>query len=97
MPSAIVRSEPLPVYFIGHAGVGLLFDESESNHTVQNNLKAIGEEILSISPRPKAIITFSGHFEAGEIHGPNTIEGKDQLYILHLRQNRTTTTNHSDG
>lgn len=68
-------AKPLPVYFIGHAGVGLLFNESENNKTVQNNLRAIGDEILSIQPRPKAIISFSGHFEAGEIHGPGVIEG----------------------
>lgn len=68
-------AKPLPVYFIGHAGVGLLFNESENNKTVQNNLRAIGDEILAIQPRPKAIISFSGHFEAGEIHGPGVIEG----------------------
>ena len=42
---------------------------------MQRNLEEIGREILAISPRPKAIITFSGHFEAGEIHGPGVIEG----------------------
>ncbi|KAH7069950.1 Extradiol ring-cleavage dioxygenase, class III enzyme, subunit B [Paraphoma chrysanthemicola] len=67
-------AEPLPVYFIGHAGVGLLFDESQNNRTVQENLRAIGKEILGIQPRPKAIVTLSGHFEAGEIHGPGVIE-----------------------
>lgn len=66
----------LPTYFVGHAGVGLLFIDTPENHTVENNLRAIGKEILSISPRPKGIITFSGHFEAGEIHGPKAIEGK---------------------
>ncbi|KAK1764341.1 Extradiol aromatic ring-opening dioxygenase [Phialemonium atrogriseum] len=74
MPSAIQPPRPLPVYFIGHAGVGLLFREDDNNPTVQNNLKAIGDEIRAISPPPKAIITFSGHFEAGEIHGPGVIE-----------------------
>ncbi|KAI0011193.1 Extradiol aromatic ring-opening dioxygenase [Xylariaceae sp. FL0662B] len=85
MPSAITPGRPLPVYFIGHAGVNLLFDESPRNHTVQNNLRAIGKEIREISPRPNAIITFSGHFEAGEIHGPGTIEVnvKRGTYILH--------------
>jgi len=67
--------EPLPVYYIGHAGVGLLFNESKSNYTVQDNLRKIGDEILTLSPQPKAIIAFSGHFEAGEIHGPGVIEG----------------------
>lgn len=65
----------LPVYFIGHAGVNLLFDESTRNRIVQANLKAIGQEILALDPRPKAITIFSGHFEAGEIHGPGVIEG----------------------
>ncbi|KAF3064126.1 4,5-DOPA dioxygenase extradiol-like protein [Daldinia childiae] len=74
MPSAVVPNRPLPVYFIGHAGVGLLFSESPQNRIVQDNLRAVGEEIRAISPRPKAILTFSGHFEAGEIHGPGVIE-----------------------
>jgi aromatic ring-opening dioxygenase catalytic subunit (LigB family) len=72
-PAALTK--PLPVYFIGHAGVGLLFNETQNNHTVQQNLRDIGEEIRAIRPRPKAIITLSGHFEAGEIHGPGVIEG----------------------
>ena len=77
MPSADVADiRPLPVYFIGHAGVGLLFDESAKNRTVQNNLRDIGKEILTISPRPKAVVICSGHFEAGEIHGSGVIEGK---------------------
>lgn len=75
MPSAVAPSRPLPVYFIGHAGVSLLFDESPRNRIVQDNLRAIGREIRGIFPRPKAIITFSGHFEAGEIHGPGVVEG----------------------
>lgn len=76
MPSATQSPQSLPVYFIGHAGVGLLFREGENNRTVQNNLKTIGDEIRAISPPPKAIITLSGHFEAGEIHGPGVIEGE---------------------
>jgi len=75
MPSTTQPAQALPVYFIGHAGVSLLFSDTENNHIVQNNLRAIGEEIRAISPPPKAIITFSGHFEAGEIHGPGVIEG----------------------
>ena len=82
MPSVVEPEKPLPVYYIGHAGVGLLFNESENNRTVQSNLRAIGEEILAISPRPKAIITFSGHFEAGEIHGPGTIEGMSCMLAM---------------
>jgi hypothetical protein len=76
MPSTIQPPQPYPAYFIGHAGVGLLFSESSSNKTVQANLREIGKEILSLLPRPKAIIVFSGHFEAGEIHGPGVIEGE---------------------
>ena len=64
----------LPVYFLGHAGVGLLFRESEENNIVQGNLRDLGEEIRRLRPKPKAIIVFSGHFEAGEIHGPGVIE-----------------------
>lgn len=81
MPSAIAPARPLPVYFIGHAGVGLLFNESPQNRIVQDNLRAIGEEIRAITPRPKAILTFSGHFEAGEIHGPGVIEGESSRTI----------------
>ncbi|KAI2641671.1 Extradiol ring-cleavage dioxygenase, class III enzyme, subunit B [Hypomontagnella submonticulosa] len=85
MPSAVTPARQLPVYFIGHAGVGLLFDESQRNRIVQDNLRAIGEEIRAISPRPKAILTFSGHFEAGEIHGPSVIEVnvKKGTHIMH--------------
>ncbi|KAI1655677.1 Extradiol ring-cleavage dioxygenase, class III enzyme, subunit B [Daldinia decipiens] len=85
MPSAVVPGRLLPVYFIGHAGVGLLFSESPQNRVVQDNLRAISEEIRAISPRPKAILTFSGHFEAGEIHGPGVIEVnvKKGTHIMH--------------
>ncbi|KAJ4294453.1 hypothetical protein N0V90_008144 [Kalmusia sp. IMI 367209] len=84
MPSVEV-TEPLPTYFIGHAGVGLLFKDSENIRIVQNNLREIGREILALSPRPKAVIIFSGHFEAGEIHGPGVIEVnvKRNTPILH--------------
>lgn len=74
MPSAD-QPQKLPAYFIGHAGVPLLYNQSENTKTVRNNLREIGEEILAITPRPKAVIIFSGHFEAGEIHGPGVIEG----------------------
>lgn len=76
MPSTTEATQSLPTYFIGHAGVGLLFDDRPRNEIVQANLRTIGEEILSLSPRPKAVVVFSGHFEAGEIHGPGVIEGK---------------------
>lgn len=76
MPSTVVPAKPLPVYYIGHAGVGLLFDDRPVTQSARVNLREIGEEILSLSPRPKAVITFSGHFEAGEIHGPGVIEGE---------------------
>jgi aromatic ring-opening dioxygenase catalytic subunit (LigB family) len=81
MPSTVQPSQAYPAYFIGHAGVGLLFNESSNNKTVQDNLRSIGKEILSLSPRPKALIVFSGHFEAGEIHGPGVIEGENWLSI----------------
>lgn len=76
MPSAVENPKPLPVYFIGHAGVGLLFKEDENNDIVKDNLRYIGDEIRAISPPPKAILAFSGHFEAGEIHGPGVVEGQ---------------------
>jgi hypothetical protein len=84
MPSTTQPAQPLPVYFIGHAGVSLLFSETENNHIVQDNLRAIGDEIRAIYPPPKAIITFSGHFEAGEIHGPGVIEGVLGLFDLEI-------------
>ncbi|KGO48140.1 Extradiol ring-cleavage dioxygenase, class III enzyme, subunit B [Penicillium expansum] len=74
MPSTIQSTQSLPTYFIGHAGVGLLFDDRPRNKIVQASLRDIGEEIQSLSPRPKAVVVFSGHFEAGEIHGPGVIE-----------------------
>ncbi|KAI1495437.1 Extradiol ring-cleavage dioxygenase, class III enzyme, subunit B [Biscogniauxia marginata] len=85
MPSVIQSPRQLPVYFIGHAGVGLLFKEEENNRVVQNNLKAIGNEIRAISPIPRAILTLSGHFEAGEIHGPGVIEVnvRKNTYVQH--------------
>lgn len=78
MPSAV---SPLPVYFIGHAGVGLLWSPNPDNPVIQANLRDIGREIQAITPRPKAIITFSGHFEAGEIHGPGVIEGMLKTFV----------------
>ncbi|KAL4963297.1 DODA-type extradiol aromatic ring-opening family dioxygenase [Aspergillus stella-maris] len=79
------QSHSPPVYHIGHAGVGLLFDDRPVMQAARTNLKEIGEEILSLLPRPKAIIAFSGHFEAGEIHGPGVIEVnvKKNTYIQH--------------
>lgn len=43
-----------PSYFVGHAGVGLLF--SENLDPVRENLREVGREILALQPRPKAII-----------------------------------------
>ncbi|KAL2817078.1 Extradiol ring-cleavage dioxygenase, class III enzyme, subunit B [Aspergillus cavernicola] len=86
MPSSTTNpTQPLPTYFIGHAGVSLLFDDLARNQIVQTNLRNIGDEILSLSPRPKAIVVFSGHFEAAEIHGPGVIEVnvKRGTYIQH--------------
>ncbi|KAI7780353.1 hypothetical protein LA080_016077 [Diaporthe eres] len=48
MPSAVENTKPLPVYFIGHAGVGLLFKEDENNDIVKDNLRSIGDEILNV-------------------------------------------------
>ncbi|KAL4909683.1 hypothetical protein BDW74DRAFT_173176 [Aspergillus multicolor] len=85
MPSTGETNQALPVYFIGHAGVGLLFDDRPVMQTARANLREIGKEILALNPRPKAIVAFSGHFEAGEIHGPGVIEVnvKKQTHIQH--------------
>ncbi|EPE04089.1 aromatic ring-opening dioxygenase [Ophiostoma piceae UAMH 11346] len=87
MPSIIngKTGQPLPVYFIGHAGANLLFREDSHSETVRQNLRAIGREILGISPPPRAILTLSGHFEASAIHGPGVIEVnvKRNTPILH--------------
>lgn len=83
MPSATQGPQALPTYYIGHAGVPLLYSDTPNNRIVQDNLRAIGDEILALSPRPKAIIVFSGHFEAGEIHGPGVIEGEQFVAYLH--------------
>lgn len=77
MPATITVDTALPVYYIGHAGVNLLFDERPNNLVVQKNLRSIGKEIQAITPPPKAIIIFSGHFESREIHGPNVVEGNN--------------------
>ncbi|CAI6093156.1 unnamed protein product [Clonostachys chloroleuca] len=85
MPNSNTSAQRPPVYYIGHAGVPLLFGDDEITVNARENLRVIGDEILSLEPRPKAIIAFSGHFEAGEIHGPNTIEVnvKDKTHIQH--------------
>ncbi|GAA6008705.1 hypothetical protein JCM10207_001692 [Rhodosporidiobolus poonsookiae] len=72
MPS--VDPTSYPSYFIGHAGVNLLFSDAPTTLTTRANLRAIGQEILALQPRPKALLVFSGHFEAAEIRGPGTIE-----------------------
>lgn len=66
-------SPELPTYFIGHAGVGLIY--LDSAEPVRENIRAIGREIQSIFPQPRAIIVVSGHFTADEIHGPGVVEG----------------------
>jgi len=54
----------LPVYFIGHAGVGVLWNEN--SEPVRENMRQIGEDIRSLNPKPKAIISVSGHFQGVE-------------------------------
>ncbi|ERS98266.1 hypothetical protein HMPREF1624_05049 [Sporothrix schenckii ATCC 58251] len=92
MPSATDASSadaadaaPLPVYFIGHAGASLLFREDPNGTVVRQNLRAIGREIQAITPPPRALLTLSGHFEAGAIHGPGVVEVnvKPATPILH--------------
>jgi hypothetical protein len=81
MPSIVNISQVYPACFIGYTGVGLLFNESSNYDTVPNNLRYIRKEFLSLSLRPKAIIVFSGYFEAGEIYRPGVIEGEQGLSI----------------
>ncbi|GAA5889049.1 hypothetical protein JCM6882_009728 [Rhodosporidiobolus microsporus] len=83
MPS--VDSPAYPLYFIGHAGVGLLFSDAETAQTTRDNLREIGKEILALQPRPKAVVVFSGHFVADEIRGPGALEVnvKPQTPIWH--------------
>lgn len=64
---------PLPSYFLGHAGVGLVFDPSAEG--VRENVRQLGREIAAVEPRPRAILVVSGHFTANEIHGPGVVEG----------------------
>lgn len=73
MPSLPAPVSAYPAYFVGHAGVGLLF--RPGLEVVQENLRSIGEDILQLSPRPRALIVTSGHFTADPIHGPGVIEG----------------------
>jgi len=93
MSPTLESTQSLPTYFIGHAGVGLLFDDRPRNKIPQANLRDIGDEILSLSPRPKAVVVFSGHFEAGEIHGPGVIEG--EVMIKHDKIRLSPWTNRS--
>jgi len=84
MPSADAP-KPYPLYFIGHAGVNLLFSDADTTKTTRSNLAAIGAEILALQPRPKALVVFSGHFIADEIRGKEVVEVnvKPKTSILH--------------
>ncbi|GAA5974283.1 hypothetical protein JCM11641_006711 [Rhodosporidiobolus odoratus] len=83
MPSA--DHPTYPAYFLGHAGVNLLFSDAEGSVTTRANLVEIGKEILALQPRPKAIVVFSGHFVADEIRGNDVIEVnvKEETPIWH--------------
>lgn len=87
MPSVDLHtpSNPYPLYFIGHAGVNLLFSDAETSQTTRANLQDIGKEILALQPRPKAIVVFSGHFVSDEIRGKEVVEVnvKPKTSILH--------------
>jgi 4,5-DOPA dioxygenase extradiol len=87
MPSvdSPASSKPYPLYFIGHAGVNLLFSDAETSVTTRANLAEIGREILALQPRPKALVVFSGHFVADEIRGKGAVEVnvKPKTAILH--------------
>ncbi|KAL4978463.1 Extradiol ring-cleavage dioxygenase, class III enzyme, subunit B [Aspergillus desertorum] len=83
MSSSVEPTLHLPVYFIGHAGVGLLFDDRPVLESARANLREVGEEFISLAPRPKAIVAFSGHFEAGEIHGPGVFSKHDFVNDFH--------------
>jgi len=85
MPS-ITSSQPLqPAYYFGHAGASLLFRQDPVGLAVKENLLPLGRELLALQPRPRALVVFSGHFEASEIHGPEVVEVnvKRNTPILH--------------
>ncbi|GAA5865060.1 hypothetical protein JCM8547_007699 [Rhodosporidiobolus lusitaniae] len=67
-------AKPYPLYFIGHAGVNLLFSDAETSQTTRANLAEIGREILSLQPRPRGLVVVSGHFVADEIRGKEVVE-----------------------
>ncbi|GAA6050958.1 hypothetical protein JCM3770_005343 [Rhodotorula araucariae] len=71
MPSV---AQQYPLYFIGHAGASLLWQQSPESVQTRANLREIGREILDLQPRPKALVIFSGHFVSDEIRGKEVIE-----------------------
>ncbi|KAI0874018.1 Extradiol ring-cleavage dioxygenase, class III enzyme, subunit B [Hypoxylon argillaceum] len=64
--SSKTMSAKTPVYFMSHGGPNTMFD---TEHPVYPILQKIGQEITQ-KVKPKAIVVFSAHWEAG----PNSIQ-----------------------
>ncbi|KAH9994518.1 LigB-domain-containing protein [Xylariaceae sp. FL0662B] len=66
-----------PVYFFSHGGPDVMFN---TGHPVYPVLQNIGKEITE-KVKPKAVVVFSGHWEAGPRHiEVNTAEHTDLIY-----------------
>lgn len=53
-----------PVYFISHGGPNIMF---ETSHPAHQYLAKIGREITQ-TIKPKAVVVFSAHWQAGKNH-----------------------------
>ncbi|KAI0475771.1 LigB-domain-containing protein [Xylariaceae sp. FL0804] len=66
-----------PVYFFSHGGPTVMYD---TDHPVYPVLQSIGREITE-KVKPKAVVVFSGHWEAGPADiEVNTAEKTDLIY-----------------
>ncbi|KAI0450310.1 Extradiol ring-cleavage dioxygenase, class III enzyme, subunit B [Xylaria acuta] len=59
-----IMTKKAPVYFVSHGGPNTMFD---TKHPVYPVLQSIGQEITQ-KVKPKAIVVFSAHWEAGPSH-----------------------------
>ena len=53
-----------PVYFISHGGPNIMF---EAQHPAHQHLAKMGKEITQ-TIKPKAVVVFSAHWQAGRNH-----------------------------
>ncbi|KAI0545879.1 Extradiol ring-cleavage dioxygenase, class III enzyme, subunit B [Xylaria curta] len=75
--SANTMSKKAPVYFVSHGGPNTMFD---TKHPVYPVLQKIGQEITQ-KVKPKAIVVFSAHWEAGPSNiQVNTAVKTDLIY-----------------